>query len=308
MSPQLTPRNAQVSTAAVEINILTVSREQVSPALFRQLIEEPLVAEDGNLNGVPWGTVNYHPGDCDQDPPHWHVVWQLGDELRRSQVGTTYKPRPVFWSHTGAHHHAAKIYHWLATGAPPGQDGVFNLFRQKNPSLRSSWVNNYQEVTFLDEETGIETGFHIPQEVRTALWAMSDLVRVHETWEHAKEQAAAAEQSLEAVRQDLSAFRRTSAAVKAHLCILGESLKDATVKLEEYSPDSAKEQQAQDELSAALTVLRERYATETLDPLWTAYRRELEDEANLRQRQMNARKTIADLPQLFIGPRLRRTR
>ncbi|WP_121703494.1 hypothetical protein [Streptomyces sp. E5N298] len=83
---QLSARNATITTAAVEVKALTISGKQVTLAVFRQLKEEPLIAEDGTLNGEPWGIVNYHPGKCGDAPEHLHVVWQNGDELRRSAV------------------------------------------------------------------------------------------------------------------------------------------------------------------------------------------------------------------------------
>ncbi len=91
MTAQLTVHNAEIHTATVEIKTLTVSGKQVTLAVFRQLREEALIAEDGTLNGVPWGTVNYHPDKCatNQDgypPKHVHVVWQKGLELRRGRV------------------------------------------------------------------------------------------------------------------------------------------------------------------------------------------------------------------------------
>lgn len=90
--PQLTVYNAQISTATVEIKTLTVTGKQVTLAVFRQLLDEPLIAEDGALNGVPWGTVNYHPDKCGDGGQHLHVVWQKGDELRRSRVDA-----PAWW-------------------------------------------------------------------------------------------------------------------------------------------------------------------------------------------------------------------
>lgn len=47
--------NAEIKTAVVEIKTLTVSSKQVTLAVFRQLMEEPLVNDDGTLNGTPWG-------------------------------------------------------------------------------------------------------------------------------------------------------------------------------------------------------------------------------------------------------------
>src|SRR5215831_11375764 len=79
-------RDAQVSTATIEIKTLTVSNKQVTLAVFRQLIEQDLISEEGNLNGVPWGLVNYHPDKCGEYRSHLHVVWQTGRDLRRSLI------------------------------------------------------------------------------------------------------------------------------------------------------------------------------------------------------------------------------
>jgi hypothetical protein len=109
VNDHLTAHNVQITTARVEIKTLTVSGKEMTIAVFRQLIEAPLISEDGSLNGTPWGTVSHHSGKCDKDAPHWHVVWRLGDELRRSQVTLTYEPEPVFWSEALAHLHAASV-------------------------------------------------------------------------------------------------------------------------------------------------------------------------------------------------------
>lgn len=86
MTRQLTTQNATITTAAVEVKTLTISGKQVTLAVFRQLKEEPLIAEDGTLNGEPWGVVNYHPDKCGDAPKHSHVVWQKGSDLCRSRV------------------------------------------------------------------------------------------------------------------------------------------------------------------------------------------------------------------------------
>jgi len=91
---QLTAHNAVITTASVEIKTLTVSGRQVTQALFRQLREEDLIAEDSTLNGVPWGWVNFHPDKCENrlgGHQHRHIVWQRGEDLLRSQVSV--RPR-----------------------------------------------------------------------------------------------------------------------------------------------------------------------------------------------------------------------
>lgn len=86
---QLTVHNASVTTMAVEVKTIKIDNRQVTQGIFRQLIEEPLIAEDGTLNGVPWGHVTWHPERCDDSKRrHWHIVWQRGSELRRAWVAT----------------------------------------------------------------------------------------------------------------------------------------------------------------------------------------------------------------------------
>jgi hypothetical protein len=84
-------RDAIVRTAAVEIRSLSISGKQVTLAVFRQLLTEPALAYDDHgratAKGPIWGMVNYHPDrQCKTAEPHIHVVWQRGDELRRSVV------------------------------------------------------------------------------------------------------------------------------------------------------------------------------------------------------------------------------
>lgn len=101
-APQLTVHNAEIKTATVEIKTLTVSGKQVTLAVFRQLREVPLISDDGTLNGVPWGIVNYHPDKCADGADHWHIVWQRGTELLRSKV--IVKPTfALFTTDTGDH-------------------------------------------------------------------------------------------------------------------------------------------------------------------------------------------------------------
>lgn len=89
MSKVLSTQHAEIITATVEIKTLTYSSRQVTKGVFAQLPEEPLISEDATLNGLPWGTVNYHPDKCADRPEHRHVVWQRGSELLRS---TAYVP------------------------------------------------------------------------------------------------------------------------------------------------------------------------------------------------------------------------
>ena len=173
MRPPLNVRNAQVSTATVEIKTLTVSGKQVTLTVFRQLIEAPLIVDDGSLNGEAWGTVNYHRGKCDDDAPHWHVVWQQGDELRRSQVSMTYEPPPVFWSKSLAHLHAASVHQWLAIPGKPGMAREHLRFFKvdADSSLAAGCTITVRSSS--PARRGSMPGYQVPEEVRAALLAES---------------------------------------------------------------------------------------------------------------------------------------
>lgn len=83
----ITPPAAAIGTAAVDLMTLTVNGRRMTLTVFRQIREQPLIADDGTLNGQPWGVVNYHPDRCgDSQLTHWHIVWQRGTELLRSRV------------------------------------------------------------------------------------------------------------------------------------------------------------------------------------------------------------------------------
>lgn len=96
----LTVHNVEIQTPTITIGVMKVGRKQVTLAVFRQLREAGLVSKDGYLVGRPWGVVNYHPDKCAEAEPHWHVVWQQGDQLRRAAVDI--RPSfPVFGSDEG---------------------------------------------------------------------------------------------------------------------------------------------------------------------------------------------------------------
>jgi hypothetical protein len=78
--------DAKIKTMSVGIKAMTVNDRQVTLAVFRQLLDVDLISDDGTLNGIPWGVINYHPDKCAEGIPHFHVVWQSGEELRRATI------------------------------------------------------------------------------------------------------------------------------------------------------------------------------------------------------------------------------
>jgi hypothetical protein len=94
----ITTHEAVVKTATIQIKTLAIRNKQVTLAVFRQLQQEDLLDQDTcEVQGIPWGRVNYHPDrannysgteivPCQHAPAHIHVVWQKDDELRRAYV------------------------------------------------------------------------------------------------------------------------------------------------------------------------------------------------------------------------------
>lgn len=136
---------AQIHTATVEIKTLTVSGRQVTQALFRQLLEEPLYEPTAMTAwGTPWGTVNYHPDKCgDQSADHLHVVWQKGAELRRSMI------RRPFWCPVAKEGSA-----WLDAALARGWQPEIPVFRR---DWQREWWATELEIPFGDWEPSIRT-------------------------------------------------------------------------------------------------------------------------------------------------------
>jgi hypothetical protein len=147
MAKQLTVHNATITTAAVEVKTLTISGKQVTLAVFRQLREEQLVADDGTLNGQPWGYVNYHPDKCDSGPEHLHVVWQRGSDLLRSRVDV---PWAAELEHPAAQAYAEAL---IAEGATVGHPLPIEMaIRGSNSLHKAGSVRlTYKGVEFVGE-------------------------------------------------------------------------------------------------------------------------------------------------------------
>ncbi|MFE5108279.1 hypothetical protein [Streptomyces sp. NPDC056663] len=94
---QLSPQNATVTMATIQVQALTIGKRQVTLAVFRQLEDEEIIQPlHADLSGEPWGRVNYHPDKCADEKEHIHVVWQKDDELRRA---TVYEPSVAAHEH-----------------------------------------------------------------------------------------------------------------------------------------------------------------------------------------------------------------
>lgn len=92
MQSALSFRGAEITTATVQVNTLTLAGKQMTLAVYRQIPIEWPINRDGTMRGDAWGTVNYHDSECSKHEieykTHLHVVWLKDGELRRQKVGT----------------------------------------------------------------------------------------------------------------------------------------------------------------------------------------------------------------------------
>lgn len=90
----VTRSQPHIETLQVSVQVVRIGQKQMTQAVFRQLKKENLVnLETFALRGIPWGRVHYFWEDCGfstlerryqrWECRHYHVVWQLGQELRR---------------------------------------------------------------------------------------------------------------------------------------------------------------------------------------------------------------------------------
>ncbi|MVM42183.1 hypothetical protein GO730_38370 [Spirosoma sp. HMF3257] len=87
------PPVSQVSIqpSTVQLKVVTVNNRSMTYALFKQLAEEDFFDESFAITGILWGRVNYFWGNHkDATDTTLHVLWQKGNELRRSIL---YKPK-----------------------------------------------------------------------------------------------------------------------------------------------------------------------------------------------------------------------
>lgn len=131
---ELTIHNAEVRTAALEVKVLAVNGKQATQAVFKQLLDRDLIADDGTLHGAPWGMVNYHPQKC-ADGEHVHVVWSAGKDLRRARVDLDPHFPLVFLPEAGASYVEAKIRYLLVIGSADLPDSKQEFMRTTSQGL-----------------------------------------------------------------------------------------------------------------------------------------------------------------------------
>lgn len=195
---QLNVQNATVTTATIEAKTLTIGARQVTQGIFRQLIEEPLIAEDGTLNGVPWGHVTWHPDKCGDESEHWHIVWQAGQSLRRSQVDTTPRFDRVGTGFICADYEVwamAQIAERLGAGEAPA------LFKPRS-SVRIEFAQDVWNPEYLDANR-VRKVEGVPVHYALSNGAHEAVIKRHRLrhWDHGHPNGAVSEYAVQARAQ-----------------------------------------------------------------------------------------------------------
>ncbi len=90
----ITITDASIKQVSIEVKVIKIDNKHMTLAVFRQLPEKPILdVLTGELTGTPWGRVNYCP-DCKNTFPHFHVVWQKGNELCRTTIENRWMSGP----------------------------------------------------------------------------------------------------------------------------------------------------------------------------------------------------------------------
>lgn len=283
MTKQLTTQNATITTATVEVKTLTISGKQVTLAVFRQLREEPLIADDGTLNGEPWGRVNYHPDKCGEGyAEHWHIVWQCGSELLRSRVDTPagFDYVTATGSHLASHwYSSAAADHYLTAlvymGLVAGGDSVLD-------------INHRPSGLYWTEGT---PDSHAAKLVLPEALAGTDLFPVKASAEQVAVQAA---DSAERVRA--TNFVASKELTEAESSRSTEWRETFTAN-RRYAVEEAERKHAAN--MAAVKALIEKWGG--FDEVDSAYSSEIGTEEARRRAHRESRITISELPQLFIA-------
>lgn len=269
MTKQLTTQNATITTASVEIKSLTISGKQVTLAVFRQLQEEPLIADDGTLKGVPWGAINYHPDKCGDDRrQHWHIVWQRGQELRRSRVDQTPRFDPDgHFRRVPAEFHSEEAHDLLTSSVLEWLDGR----RPDCPLSKKQYASKHNDEMYYRTGRGF-TAY---------AWASTTAVEAADK----RTEVDSATRSLNDCQKSPS-WPRSEEQAARDLQQRGERLAEA---------------------EAAFAGARAELAAEvatwglTHEQLLDAFHQACQAEAARRQRHRDVRATLAQLPQLFIA-------
>jgi hypothetical protein len=302
---QLNVQNATVTTATIEVKTLTIGARQVTQGIFKQLIEEPLIAEDGTLNGVPWGHVTWHPDGCTKDN-HWHIVWQRGESLRRAHVvketffGTFYCPE------------ADALLEHLVSRAAHGLAPVPNV------QMRSGGtVANLDEA--INRETHVNVEADVLETVREVSHLHSELTRLE-----AAVIRPLSEYEAEPVYpnkpSELALFVRRAVSLGAEIA-LAPNLVEVSIKADGANEPGLRAIEGpllellkrsrfvnqvagtRERLALALAKLDDEIAASGVgwEGAVSAFGAAVRAEAERRGRHHEVRTTLAQLPQLFIG-------
>jgi len=103
-----------VQERSVTIRVLTVGTKQVTQALYKQLVDDSVLDNMGNIKGNIWGWVNFHSEYCGSSGSHLHTIWDDGGVLKRCCLYERYGPFSVHEKLSNQLNYAGLCYLYLA--------------------------------------------------------------------------------------------------------------------------------------------------------------------------------------------------
>ncbi|GAA3375562.1 hypothetical protein [Streptomyces racemochromogenes] len=255
---RLTAQNATILTASVEVQTLTISGRQVTLSLFLQIPERPLISDDGTLNGVPWGRVNYHPDRCEPGvgkegrrtitvPEHTHLIWQCGEDPFRAKVDVV----PEFDEHgmnaKAVYSPAGDIV--VAVEVQSYLDAVTAGGEAEYP-LEKGWADHKRSIQEADDSMLI---VEAPSEALAALTAYAETKRTEHSLTDSREWYR------EEAEKALAAYEDRKAALDRRIAATGWTLEELLERREQdFRAELARRQRYRD-LRATLAELPQLY-------------------------------------------------
>ncbi len=109
---------ANIKTASVTIQHVTINAKKMTLSVFRQIMKESIFNDDLSLKGIPWGQVNYF---WSENEGYVHVLWQKGSELKRCPLSKVEKDKEH------------PLHQWSRDGFDP-----INLLREKGRQIQTA--------------------------------------------------------------------------------------------------------------------------------------------------------------------------
>lgn len=137
---KISVEDISIKTASIEVKTLTLTRKQVTLAVFRQLDNIYCIdMDDFKIRGKIWGRINYHH-NCIESKKHLHLVCEISKKIYHGIIYEEFDQQCVYY----------KIDTERAYGIPElcEEDVWANKYQQIWSELSHKWNEVYYNIRF----------------------------------------------------------------------------------------------------------------------------------------------------------------